>query len=517
LKTILRTGVQAFIAAIAFAAATAGATPHQHDANDLWIVPNESGWGLNLFHQGDTLFGSLFVYGPDGKARWYTASSLVGDDGGPNHDRAAIYFGGLYESTGPAVGGAFDPARVTRRQVGTMSVELGAESVPNNPARSYANVVYDVDGVRVAKHAFPFSFVAMGLTGTYTGYQAAPGGMPEELNISVSLQNGSFAMTTTGTSSGSCTYSGIQDSNGSLFRVGGSVSCNNGRTGTFVLGNVDVTRYGFTAYFSTTLSPSSTGLVAQRTSSSKIRGDGYSTDLWWNAAESGWGLNIIEQGDTLFGTLFVYDAQGKPRWYSASNLAYEQCAPPDSGSDCRGRYRGALYESTGPYFGTVFNDAAVQRRQVGTMSIDFYANNTAYASYSIDGVTVTEKPLSRAAFRANALAGSYAGHILAGNNDRGMQVGAMSIDIAESGDTITVTMRGSRGTCTMRGRRSQYGREVVALGPYDCGGAQLGQLVLEDVYVTSTGFTGSVSFGDQPGVNVFSPIGNIEAVRTTAR
>ena len=51
----------------------ASATPHFHDANDLWISPFESGWGINIFHQGDTLFASLFVYGQDGKARWYTA------------------------------------------------------------------------------------------------------------------------------------------------------------------------------------------------------------------------------------------------------------------------------------------------------------------------------------------------------------------------------------------------------------------------------------------------------------
>src|SRR4051812_839478 len=95
----------------------AGATPHFHDGNDLWVVPSESGWGINIFHQGDTLFASLFVYGPDGKARWYTGSSLVGDDGGPLHDRPAIYTGGLYESTGPALGNTFDASRVRRRQV----------------------------------------------------------------------------------------------------------------------------------------------------------------------------------------------------------------------------------------------------------------------------------------------------------------------------------------------------------------------------------------------------------------
>src|SRR5437868_6059658 len=159
----------------------ARATPHFHDGNDLWVVPGEAGWGLNLFHQGDTLFASLFVYGPDGKARWYTGSSLVGDDGGPLHDRPAVYSGALYESTGPSFAGAFDPARVTRRQVGTMSIELGREKfAATMPIRNYAYVSYTVDGVSVTmKKLYPFSFVALGLTGTYTGYLRTPSASTE--------------------------------------------------------------------------------------------------------------------------------------------------------------------------------------------------------------------------------------------------------------------------------------------------------------------------------------------------
>jgi hypothetical protein len=40
-------------------------------------------------------------------------------------------------------------------------------------------------------------------------------------------------------------------------------------------------------------------------------------DLWWNApadSEAGWGVQIAHQGDTLFATLFGYDAAGEPRW-----------------------------------------------------------------------------------------------------------------------------------------------------------------------------------------------------------
>ena len=31
------------------------------------------------------------------------------------------------------------------------------------------------------------------------------------------------------------------------------------------------------------------------------------TGHWYNAAESGWGLNIVHQGDVLFPTWFTYD------------------------------------------------------------------------------------------------------------------------------------------------------------------------------------------------------------------
>ncbi len=36
------------------------------------------------------------------------------------------------------------------------------------------------------------------------------------------------------------------------------------------------------------------------------------TALFWNPAESGWGLNLNHQGNTLFGTLFTYEASRAP-------------------------------------------------------------------------------------------------------------------------------------------------------------------------------------------------------------
>ena len=51
------------------------------------------------------------------------------------------------------------------------------------------------------------------------------------------------------------------------------------------------------------------------------RGGDQLQDLWWNAppgSESGWGLNLAHQGNTLFVTWFTYDLDGSPLWLSAT-------------------------------------------------------------------------------------------------------------------------------------------------------------------------------------------------------
>jgi hypothetical protein len=45
----------------------------------------------------------------------------------------------------------------------------------------------------------------------------------------------------------------------------------------------------------------------------------YSTDIsdfWWNASESGWGINVTLQNDVAFATFYVYDESQNPVWYS---------------------------------------------------------------------------------------------------------------------------------------------------------------------------------------------------------
>jgi hypothetical protein len=136
------------------------------------------------------------------------------------------------------------------------------------------------------------------------------------------------------------------------------------------------------------------------------------------------------------------------------------------------------------------------------LGTDLFKGNYAVVAYTIDGVQVvkTAYPFS---FARMGLSGTYTGvQILPGG--------------ARDDVNYSLTLNDSPFMMTTCGRRFQYGRQVLASGPYDCGGSPFGQMSIDDVYVTWTGFTGSVSFGATPGVNVFNPIGRIAGLRTGA-
>src|SRR5215211_6735666 len=75
-KTIARLGA-AFIAAMGLSLSAAAST-FSIDYSDLWgggqPAPTEAGWGLNLIQQGDVIFGTMFVYGADNTARWFSVT-----------------------------------------------------------------------------------------------------------------------------------------------------------------------------------------------------------------------------------------------------------------------------------------------------------------------------------------------------------------------------------------------------------------------------------------------------------
>jgi len=85
------------------------------------------------------------------------------------------------------------------------------------------------------------------------------------------------------------------------------------------------------------------------------------TDMWWNASESGWGVNMSQDyNGPIFATFFVYAANGNPTWV-VGLLAIDQAT---------GVYSGSLLETNGgaPLSSQTFNPATVQTNTVGTVS-----------------------------------------------------------------------------------------------------------------------------------------------------
>jgi lysyl endopeptidase len=234
-----------------------------------WNTPEESGWGININHQGNTLFATLFTYETGGAGLW-----LVMSDGARQADGS--YKGDLYRTTGSAFNAVpFNPAMATK--VGNMSLRFAD--------KNRATLVYDFEGKTVTK------------TITRQVFKTQP----------------------------VCTFSAFD------------------RT------------YAFNYQ-----------------------------DLWWNPAESGWGVNVTHQDKVLFATLFNYDAAGKGLWLVMSN-GQEISRTLDNVV-----YQGDLYRTTGPAFNTT-PWTAIGVTAVGKMKFDFTGGNSGTLTYDVNGITVVKK------------------------------------------------------------------------------------------------------------------------------
>jgi hypothetical protein len=245
-----------------------------------WNSPagSESGWGINLAHQGNDIFATWFTYDAAGKALWL---SMTANKSGSD------YIGTLYQTNGPVFSAVpFNPQAVTRTAVGA-----GKLSFSDSNNGSFA---YSLNGVSQTK--------------------------------AITRQ---------------------------------------------VFGALPICAFGAEANLSLTTNYQ---------------------DLWWAAPggfESGWGINLTHQGDTIFSTWFTYDADGSPLWLSATAA---KTAP--------GVYSGTLFRTMGPAFSAVpFLSAGVARTEVGNLTLNFTNGTSATFTYTAFGVTQS-KAITRQIFNA---------------------------------------------------------------------------------------------------------------------
>jgi hypothetical protein len=128
---------------------------------DLWWASppgSESGWGLNLTHEGSVIFATWFTYDADGSPLWLSGTLrpaaasppeppyAPGDPYSPNATAAApdVYSGTLVRTRGPAFSAVpFNPANVTRADVGTATITFTSGNA--------ATFAYTVNGVAQSK------------------------------------------------------------------------------------------------------------------------------------------------------------------------------------------------------------------------------------------------------------------------------------------------------------------------------------------------------------------------------
>lgn len=230
----------------------------------LWWNAAEPGWGINVNHQGNKVFATLFTYDAAGPIWLVMSDSTRQGDGS--------YEGTLYRTTGPAFN-TVPFTGVAATAVGTMRIAFSGTNA--------ATLTYTFNGTQVAKSLTRQEF----------------GTLPN------------------------CGWSAFDRSYARNFQ-----------------------------------------------------------DLWYNAAEPGWGVNLTHQGTKLFATLFTYDASGRGTWLVMS----------DGVQGTGGSYSGPLYRTSGPLFNA--NPwVAATATQVGTLSFSPSNGNAATLSYTFNGVTVSKQ------------------------------------------------------------------------------------------------------------------------------
>src|ERR1700730_5456948 len=194
------------------------------DYTDIWYIPAEAGWGVNVVQSNTFLFITFFIYGADGKPTWFT--------GQVTQDSSRNFNGTLYSTTGtyyisPWAGFSGGP-------VGTVSFQ------PLGPYT--AKLIYTVNGVgTVTKLIQRQTLTAIALGGVYSGAQTGTfTGCANNVSYRnffdlqiTHLTDGTVTFAFVYTNNYSCTFSGKLVQIGQLYNVtAANYQCTDGRPNT---------------------------------------------------------------------------------------------------------------------------------------------------------------------------------------------------------------------------------------------------------------------------------------------
>jgi hypothetical protein len=179
------------------------------------------------------------------------------------------------------------------------------------------------------------------------------------------------------------------------------------------------------------------------------------TDIWYLAAEAGWGVNVVQSDNFLFLTFFVYGPDNTPTWYVASVT-----------QDASGNFNGPLYAANGTYFAMPWIMPMTPGIQVGTASFQPTTAYTAKLIYSVDGIGTVTKAIQRQALTFITLGGTYAGVAIvdaSGCAMAGRTISDVDVTITQQANnsgpiSIVLNYLANGTSCTFLGSAIQWGK-----------------------------------------------------------
>jgi len=234
-------------------------------------------------------------------------------------------------------------------------------------------------------------------------------------------------------------------------------------------------------------------------------GSAFSTnnsDIYNAVNESGWAVELVQQADVIFATIYTYDANMNPIFYSTTLFV------GGTGPSGNAIWVGDLIVSNGPWFGGAFDESKVVRRKVGTMN--YVPQDTAggTVSFTVDGVVVT-KQISRVTLRQDSYAGIYQGtyKIVASGCTNPSDSGIFYIDavftVTQGTNALTVVTSESDGnSCTYPGDYVQFGQFGDSRGSFTCTNGITGVNRFFEMNVTPTDFRGRILGNDNFGCSL---------------
>jgi hypothetical protein len=234
-------------------------------------------------------------------------------------------------------------------------------------------------------------------------------------------------------------------------------------------------------------------LVAASANFAPASATSYSTDqsdLWWNPAESGWGIQFVHRGNLIFATMFVYDPSKTPIWYGGTLY-------PTGASFT---WSGANYVTSGPWFGNVpFDPSKVTNRVVGTMTWVATSTSNGTLTYTVDGVSVT-KLLTRQTLVFDDFSGHFQGAIHraasncsspANNMTTELSAGFFIDQVNNTPPSMSIDTSDALGAvCNYSGTLSQAGQMGSIAGAYSCNTGDSGNFNMFELQVNISGITG---------------------------